>query len=151
MWVKKVALIKMKNLNNITFSEDEELQCSIFKCIPGAGPVDANEVHFPNEEGLDLLKDFHWGLKNLLYRCVLNVPVQVGKSAFSPAAALQPSLHSSVLMPSAVVVFSPVTPPISPHRQVRTSNTQLIHWLDLSPSIRLFFFSTLFSSLSVLK
>lgn len=144
--IREFLLIQIYNLNSITFPETEELQCSIFRCIPAGGPAGgyqhliqrANEVQFPNMEVWipQSLKDFYWGLCRPLYCCVLKVPMQIRESALnSPAAALHRVLHSSALMPSAVATLSPVTSPLTPRRQVRTSKARLDNWPDPSPSI----------------
>lgn len=42
--IREFLLIQIDHLNSITFPETEELQCSIFRCIPAGAPVDASTL-----------------------------------------------------------------------------------------------------------
>lgn len=129
---------KGNNLNNITFSA-EELQCSIFTCIPGAGPVDAsplskraNEVKIPKHRGLDLPNAGRTPTPTLLCIDCPGADPRVCTQPSCWCSATVPPFFSS--QPSSVVIGSPLTSPLTPHRQLKTGSTQLIDWLNLSPS-----------------
>lgn len=151
--IREFLLIQIYHLNSITFPETEELQCSIFRCIPAGGPVDASTLS--KEQMRSNSQIWRSGSHNA-WRTFTEDCADPYIAAYWKSQCRYASLHSTVLQllctASSILLLSCLPlwrlshlwPPLALRRQVRTSNARLDNWPDPSPSIgvsaSLFFF-----------
>lgn len=135
--IREFLLIQIYNVNSITFPETEELQCSIFRCIPAPYPK-SEWGPIPKCGGLDPTTLVGLLLRTLQTPILLriespNADTQVCTQQSCSCSAPRPPFFCSHAFLCGAFVTCDLSP-LTLRLQVRTRNTRLDNWPDPSPS-----------------